>query len=113
MAITFEHRVLSVDGDTTITFGSKAVHPDAGVAWPWHHALHALTFIEPLDTNPIRAHFGDRIYDDDVTKKEHPTIFASVKQTKTGKKSWQTTVTMTERSWMPPVAPGFTWSSAA
>jgi hypothetical protein len=113
MATTFEHTIGAVD-ELIVRFTSTMIHPDAGIAWSWHHAAHALARIEPLDQNPIAIHLGDDLFDDQALERRYPEVYADVAQLPRGKKSFETTVFFTEAKWIPSaIAVGFTWQSSA
>lgn len=112
MSTTFHHKVDSVEG-LTVTFRSRKLHPDAGVAWPWHHAMLVLGTIG-YEENPIAQALGDGLFRDDVLRARHTEFLASVEQKAQGKTKWITTVTFTAPTWMSKaLAKDFTWESAA
>jgi hypothetical protein len=113
MAITFKHKIEGVDG-LVVRFTSQKVHPDAGIAWAWHHAVLAIARIAPLDQNPITLHFGDDLFDDTKIEAGYREIYADVVQMPKGKKGYETTVRFTDSKWIPSaLVKGFTWESSA
>ena len=113
MSLTFKHTVTSVDG-LTVRFSSIKIHPDAGIAWSWHHAVHAIARIEPLESNPLQLHFGDGLFDQEVLRAGHAEVFAEITEVPLKKKGWDFTVRFTDPKWVPSaLVPGYVWESAA
>jgi hypothetical protein len=113
MATTFEHTIEAVDG-LIVRFTSKMIHPDAGIAWSWHHAVHALARIEPQGENPLAANFGDDLFDDRALERRYPEVYADVVQLPRSKTDFDTIVRFTDAKWIPrAVAKGYRWQSSA
>ena len=112
MALTFKHTIDTVDG-LTVRFSSIKIHRDAGIAWPWHHAVNAIARIGPLDSNPLQIYFGDGLFDDEVLRAKHPNVFVEISSAPR-KKGWDFTVRFTDAKWIPSaLQPGYVWESAA
>lgn len=112
MAETFEHEILAIDG-LTVTFASKEIHPDAGIAWPESHAIQALGSIDG-DDNPIYRHLGGAFFDVEGLTARYTEMLSSVELNDAGKRRYRTTVVFLEPRWLPAsVAVGYRWTSAA
>lgn len=113
MSLMFKHSIDSVDG-LTVRFRSIKIHPQAGVAWPWHHALLAIAWIAPMESNPLEVHFGDGLFNSELLREKHAEVFAEISSTRRGNKGWNFTVRFTDAKWIPSaLAPGHAWESAA